>query len=112
MTRVRPLQMHAPLVEQRLTRGTASQAMTCSSTYEPKGDVPLPNKSVSGGRATGIITKKIQTVRSKTGYDEKVLHAPADLAVVLVSLMTVANLGILAILLVLAAALVGAVIFT
>jgi hypothetical protein len=61
--------------------------------------------------ATQAVARKVENVRAKTGWDEKILRAPADLAVLIVSLTAVANLGVFVILAVLVAAILGAIFF-
>ncbi len=94
------------------TRGTAPAegASACPPSSANRKESALINKSARTA-ATLAVAKKVETVRAKTGWDEKILRAPADLAVILVSLATVANLGVLVLLLVIVAAIVGAIIF-
>jgi len=53
----------------------------------------------------------VQRVRAKTGWDEKVLHVPADIAVMVVSITSVSGLGVLAALTLVALILLAAVVF-
>lgn len=70
-------------------------------------------KTTARTNATGrAIAQRIEGVRAKTGWDEKILRAPADIAVMTVSLVAVANLGLVMIAAILIAAIVGAIVFT
>lgn len=51
-------------------------------------------------------------MRAKTGWDEKILHAPSEVGMFVAALMTVAPLGVLAVVGLVAVIILAAVVFT
>jgi hypothetical protein len=58
------------------------------------------------------LVKKVEVARTKTGWDEKFLRAPSDLATIVASILLITNLGVLAILAVIVTGLIAAIVFT
>lgn len=107
---------HCPDEKNAPTQGEAAEDLvrmrgTACPLPPARKESTLTNK-IARTTVTEAVAKKVEIVRAKTGWDEKILRAPADLAVLIVSLTAVANLGVLVVAAVLIAAIVGAILFS
>ena len=97
------------------TQGEAADDQGCGSSDGRPCSPARKEKVLLKPPALPPIPKQLQVVekvRAKTGWDERILHAPADVGMFVASIITVSPFGIFAVLALVTIILLAAILFT